>query len=151
MMQAAGAELRFVNHLIDRGYPLDSLEFAGKKSQDETAVSEENYDIDAIISSRGDTEDYIYQVKRLDLRGDTIEGSQLVNNSAKIGKQLRVPGQWPNTRVVGIIEANAPLGELKPQQYNNILKNAQKHGITYHIYHPGGRLTIPPGAQVFPD
>ncbi|GAA1774959.1 hypothetical protein [Streptomonospora arabica] len=149
MVHNSGAELRFVDHLIDKGYPVDRLEFADKKSQEETADPAGNADVDTFIRSSDGSDDYAYQIKRLEVRGDEIKGSQLVNNSGKIGKQLRAVSD--EAHPVGILEANAPLEELTEKQYNNILKNARRFGITYRIYHPDGQLTIPPGNQVFPN
>ncbi|MDA0563782.1 hypothetical protein LG943_05490 [Streptomonospora sp. S1-112] len=151
MARDAAAELRFMDHLIDRGYPVDRLEFAEKKSEQDTRNAAENYDIDTFIRSDGSAGDYAYQIKHLDVQDGTIRGSQLVNNSKKIANQLRVVSGWENTRTVGIMEADAPLGEISEKQYRSILNNARRNNMVFVIYHRDGVLMIPPDGDAFPS
>ncbi|WP_160050613.1 MULTISPECIES: hypothetical protein [unclassified Nocardiopsis] len=151
MVPAAGTELRFMDNLLQNGYAPERLEFAEKKDQQATADSSQNFDIDALIRSDGLSGQYAYQIKRLDVTDGTIRESAIVNNTQKIGKQLRtLPPDMEGTRTVGILEVNAPMIELSEKAMNRILSNARRFDTSFRVYFSDGVMTFPDDAQIYP-
>ncbi|WP_304451433.1 hypothetical protein [Nocardiopsis sp. YSL2] len=151
MVPAAGTELRFMDNLLQNGYTPERLEFAEKKDQQATSDSSQNFDIDALIRADGSSGQYAYQIKRLDITDGTIRESAIVNNTQKIGKQLRtLPPGMDGTRTVGILEVNAPMIDISEKAMNRILANARRFDTSFRVYFSDGVMTFPDGAQVYP-
>ncbi|WP_306369600.1 hypothetical protein [Nocardiopsis sp. CC223A] len=151
MVPAAGTELRFVDNLISSGYPIERLEFAEKKDQEATSNSSQNFDIDTLIRSDGTSGNYAYQIKRLEVTDGAIRESALVNNTQKIGKQLRnIPLEMGETHTVGILEVNAPMIEISDKAMEKILANARRYNTSFKVYFSDGEMTFPEGSRVYP-
>ncbi|WP_433700821.1 hypothetical protein [Nocardiopsis sp. CA-288880] len=152
MVPAAGTELRFMDNLLQNGYSPERLEFAEKKDQQATADSSQNFDIDTLIKPEGGSDQYAYQIKRLEITDGTIRESALVNNTQKIGKQLRtLPQGMEGTRTVGILEVNAPMIDISEKAMNRILANARRFDTSFRVYFSDGVMTFPDDAQIYPE
>ena len=84
MIPGAGAELRFVDSLLDSGYRADQIEFAEKKDNISNSDKSTHYDIDVLLKVDGGP-NYAYQVKRFEVEEREFNENTVRNNSQKSG------------------------------------------------------------------
>jgi hypothetical protein len=133
----SAAELRFAYDLVQEGRSPTDIAFPPNTQTG-------NDDVDVTIRGESRADQFSYQIK------DVASANGVRKRYFDVIEQLS--GETAEgTKKIGIFEVNQSINDFPEATQQRMSAAARRRGVVFRLYFTDGAMTIPPGAQIYPE